>query len=188
MQPSVRSIDSLGIAFAPVYIALVSQIDLHPLRPCPGFSRPKPKPPKISKDFLFKDVISSKAARSESKEKRVTRSTLAVYLFTFSGANGEGYFCNTSGGAFQVNLPAGTAGSIISVQDLISYRNDREKLVEELTDIDLPTSFGDFSLKLFEDKVKGDHHLAIIKGKWKEDDDVIVRVHSQCLTGDIFQS
>ena len=78
--------------------------------------------------------------------------------------------------------------TIISVQDLISYRNDREKLVEELTDIDLPTSFGDFSLKLFEDKVKGDHHLAIIKGKWTEDDDVIVRVHSQCLTGDIFQS
>ena len=78
--------------------------------------------------------------------------------------------------------------SIISVQDLISYRNEREKLVEELTDIELPTSFGDFSLKLFEDKVKGDHHLAIIKGEWTEDEDVIVRVHSQCLTGDIFQS
>ena len=78
--------------------------------------------------------------------------------------------------------------TIISVQDLISYRNDREKLVEELTDIDLPTTFGDFSLKLFEDKVKGDHHLAIIKGTWTEEDDVIVRVHSQCLTGDIFQS
>ncbi len=78
--------------------------------------------------------------------------------------------------------------SIISVQDLISYRNEREKLVEELTDIELPTSFGEFSLKLFEDKVKGDHHLAIIKGEWTEDEDVIVRVHSQCLTGDIFQS
>tara|TARA_Y100001970_G_scaffold71613_1_gene90926 strand:+ start:354 stop:1565 length:1212 start_codon:yes stop_codon:yes gene_type:complete len=78
--------------------------------------------------------------------------------------------------------------SIISVQDLISYRNDREKLVEELTDIELPTSFGEFSLKLFEDKVKGDHHLAIIKGNWTEEEDVMVRVHSQCLTGDIFQS
>ena len=72
--------------------------------------------------------------------------------------------------------------SIISVQDLISYRNDREKLVEELTDIDLPTSFGDFSLKLFEDKVKGDHHLAIIKGTWTEDDNVLVRVHSVSYT------
>ena len=114
MQPSVRSIDSLGIAFAPVYIALVSQIDLHPLRPCPGFSRPKPKPPKISKDFLFKDVNSSKAARSESKEKRVTRSTLAVYLFTFSGANGDPYFglISTNSSIWSKNVSVDT-GSVL---------------------------------------------------------------------------
>ena len=78
--------------------------------------------------------------------------------------------------------------SIISVQDLISYRVDGEKLVEELSDIDLPTSYGDFSLKLFEDKVNGDHHLAIMKGAWNKDEDVLVRVHSQCLTGDILKS
>ena len=77
---------------------------------------------------------------------------------------------------------------IISVQDLISYRVDGEKLVEELSDIDLPTSYGDFSLKLFEDKVNGDHHLAIMKGSWDKDEDVLVRVHSQCLTGDILKS
>ena len=78
--------------------------------------------------------------------------------------------------------------SIISVQDLISYRVDGEKLVEELSDIDLPTSYGDFSLNLFEDKVNGDHHLAIMKGTWYKDEDVLVRVHSQCLTGDILKS
>ncbi len=78
--------------------------------------------------------------------------------------------------------------SIISVQDLISYKVDREKLVEELTDIDLPTIHGDFSLKLFEDKVNGDHHLAIIKGSWNQDEEILVRVHSQCLTGDILRS
>tara|TARA_Y100001970_G_scaffold41059_1_gene50641 strand:+ start:1239 stop:2444 length:1206 start_codon:yes stop_codon:yes gene_type:complete len=78
--------------------------------------------------------------------------------------------------------------SIISVQDLISYKVDREKLVEELTDINLPTSHGDFSLKLFEDKVNGDHHLAIMKGSWSKDEEVLVRVHSQCLTGDILKS
>ena len=78
--------------------------------------------------------------------------------------------------------------SIISVQDLISYRVDGEKLVEELSDIDLPTSYGNFSLKLFEDKVNGDHHLAIMKGSWDKDDEVLVRVHSQCLTGDILKS
>ena len=78
--------------------------------------------------------------------------------------------------------------SIISVQDLISYKVDIEKLVEELTEIDLPTTHGKFSLRLFEDKVNGDHHLAIIKGKWDKNDDVLVRVHSQCLTGDILGS
>jgi len=78
--------------------------------------------------------------------------------------------------------------SIISVQDLISYKVEKEKLVEELSDINLPTAYGNFSLKLFEDKVNGDHHLAIMKGEWKDGDDVLVRVHSQCLTGDILKS
>ena len=78
--------------------------------------------------------------------------------------------------------------SIISVQDLISYRVEREKLVEELSDIDLPTSYGDFTLKLFEDKVNGDHHLAIMKGSCGKDEEILVRVHSQCLTGDILKS
>ena len=78
--------------------------------------------------------------------------------------------------------------SIISVQDLISYKVEREKLVEELSDIKLPTAYGDFSLKLFEDKVNGDHHLAILKGCWNENEEVLVRVHSQCLTGDILKS
>ena len=78
--------------------------------------------------------------------------------------------------------------SIISVQDLISYKVDKEKLVEELTEIDLPTMHGDFSLRLFEDKVNGDHHLAITKGTWNKNEEVLVRVHSQCLTGDILRS
>ncbi len=78
--------------------------------------------------------------------------------------------------------------SIISVQDLISYKVDREKLVEELSDIELPTIYGDFKLKLFEDKVNGDHHLAIMKGSFDKNEDVLVRVHSQCLTGDILKS
>jgi len=78
--------------------------------------------------------------------------------------------------------------SIISVQDLISHKVDKEKLVEELTEIDLPTMHGDFSLRLFEDKVNGDHHLAITKGAWNENEEILVRVHSQCLTGDILRS
>ena len=77
---------------------------------------------------------------------------------------------------------------IISISDLIKYRKKTERLVQEISSVPFPTEFGDFTLKLFEDKVNGDHHVAIVKGDISKDDEVIVRVHSQCLTGDIFGS
>ncbi len=77
---------------------------------------------------------------------------------------------------------------IISISDLIKYRKKTERLVQEISSVPFPTEFGDFTLKLFEDKVNGDHHVAIVKGEISKDDEVIVRVHSQCLTGDIFGS
>ena len=80
------------------------------------------------------------------------------------------------------NLP------LITIADLIEYRRKHEKLIEELSNIPLPNKFGDFTLRLFEDKVHGDHHVALVKGNIADLDDVLVRVHSQCLTGDIFGS
>jgi len=77
---------------------------------------------------------------------------------------------------------------IISIADLIAYRKKYDKLVEQISTVPFPTHFGDFELKLFEDKVNEDHHVAIIKGNIKKSDKVLVRVHSQCLTGDIFGS
>ena len=77
---------------------------------------------------------------------------------------------------------------IISISDLIKYRKKTERLVQEISSVPFPTEFGNFTLKLFEDKVNGDHHVAIVKGDISVDDEVIVRVHSQCLTGDIFGS
>ena len=82
----------------------------------------------------------------------------------------------------EYNLP------LITIADLIEYRRKNEKLVEELSNIPLPNKFGDFTLRLFEDKVHGDHHVALVKGKFSHEDEVLVRVHSQCLTGDIFGS
>ncbi len=78
--------------------------------------------------------------------------------------------------------------SLITIADLIEYRRKHEKLVEELSNISLPNKFGDFQLRLFEDKIHGDHHVALVKGEISENDNVLVRVHSQCLTGDIFGS
>jgi len=77
---------------------------------------------------------------------------------------------------------------IISIADLIAYRKRYDKLVEQISHVPFPTSFGNFDLKLFEDKINGDHHVAIIKGNIDANDNVLVRVHSQCLTGDIFGS
>ena len=77
---------------------------------------------------------------------------------------------------------------IISISDLIEYRRRNDILVEEISSVPFPTINGEFTLKLFEDKVNNDHHVAIVKGDIVKDKDVLVRVHSQCLTGDIFGS
>ena len=77
---------------------------------------------------------------------------------------------------------------IISISDLIEYRRKYDKLVEEISSVPFPTHLGEFELKLFEDKINNDHHVAVVKGDIKQDLDTLVRVHSQCFTGDIFGS
>ena len=78
--------------------------------------------------------------------------------------------------------------NIVSISDLIEYRRKNERLVTEISSVPFPTEFGDFTLKLFEDRINGDHHVAIQKGEIKDDSITMVRVHSQCLTGDLFGS
>lgn len=77
---------------------------------------------------------------------------------------------------------------IISIQDLIAYRLKTETLVKKEVTINLPTQWGDFEMVAFTQLNTGDNHLAIIKGTWSEDEPVLVRVHSSCITGDIFGS
>lgn len=78
--------------------------------------------------------------------------------------------------------------SIITVKDLIKYRVSNEQLVTPVAEAQLPTEFGDFTLKVFANTVDGKEHVALVKGEWKEDESILVRVHSECLTGDIFHS
>ena len=75
-----------------------------------------------------------------------------------------------------------------TIQDLIAYRRKREKLVERLEVIDLPTDYGDFKLHLYRNRLDDKHHLALVKGDIQKDVPVLVRVHSECLTGDVFGS
>ncbi|MDZ7716198.1 MAG: GTP cyclohydrolase II [Balneolaceae bacterium] len=76
----------------------------------------------------------------------------------------------------------------ITIKDLISYRMKHESLVRKVVEVDLPTIYGDFTLHAFQERLTGEHHLALSKGNWTEDDPVLVRVHSSCITGDIFGS
>lgn len=74
----------------------------------------------------------------------------------------------------------------ITIKDLIAYRNENETLVHEVMDVGLPTMYGDFSLRAFEEKHTGDIHLALTKGSWTKEEAVLTRVHSSDLIGDIF--
>ena len=78
--------------------------------------------------------------------------------------------------------------SIITVKDLIAYRLHSEKLIQAVAEAKLPTDYGDFKLMVFANTVDGKEHLALVKGTWLPDEPVLVRVHSECLTGDIFGS
>ncbi len=77
---------------------------------------------------------------------------------------------------------------IISIEDLISYRLKTESLIEREVDVKLPTVHGNFDLVAYKQITNGQDHLALVKGEWNANEPVLVRVHSSCLTGDIFGS
>lgn len=77
---------------------------------------------------------------------------------------------------------------IITIESLIRYRREREKLVKRIVTTSLPTVYGDFTLHLYESILTKEHHIALVKGEVANKENVLVRVHSQCLTGDVFGS
>ncbi len=77
---------------------------------------------------------------------------------------------------------------IISIKDLITYRLQNESIIQREVDVHLPTQWGDFNLAAFKQTTTGEEHLAIYKGNWSKEEPILVRVHSSCLTGDIFGS
>ncbi|MCX6290978.1 MAG: bifunctional 3,4-dihydroxy-2-butanone-4-phosphate synthase/GTP cyclohydrolase II [Bacteroidetes bacterium] len=77
---------------------------------------------------------------------------------------------------------------IVSIEDLIAYRLLQESLIQKQVDVKLPTHLGDFTLHAYKQVTTGQDHLALVKGEWKKEEPVLVRVHSSCLTGDIFGS
>ena len=86
------------------------------------------------------------------------------------------------------NLPENTSLKICSIEALIKYRREREKLVEKVEIVEMPTEFGDFKLHLYRSALDDQHHLALVMGEVESVKNVMVRVHSECLTGDVFGS
>lgn len=77
---------------------------------------------------------------------------------------------------------------LISIKDLIEYRLKTDSLIEEIVRVDMPTRYGHFQLIAFKEKNTSNEHLALVKGEWKKNESVLVRVHSSCFTGDILGS
>jgi 3,4-dihydroxy 2-butanone 4-phosphate synthase/GTP cyclohydrolase II len=77
---------------------------------------------------------------------------------------------------------------LVTVEDLIEYRRRHEKLVERMTTVRLPTAYGEFTAVAFREVLTGKNHVALVRGEVEGREDVLVRVHSECLTGDVFHS
>lgn len=77
---------------------------------------------------------------------------------------------------------------LISIKDMIEYRLKQESLIKREESVQMPTAYGDFQLYAYQQTNTGDLHLALVKGEWAKDEPILVRVHSSCMTGDIFGS
>jgi len=127
--------------------------------------------------------------------RRAGHTEAAVDLARMAGLNPTGVLCEIlSADGTMARLPELVEFKerhqlkMCSIADLIAYRRTKEKLVEREQIIQLPTDYGDFELHLYRSTVDGEHHLALVKGQPENADAPLVRVHSECLTGDVFGS
>jgi 3,4-dihydroxy 2-butanone 4-phosphate synthase/GTP cyclohydrolase II len=127
--------------------------------------------------------------------RRAGHTEAVVDLMTLAGLKPVGVLCEIlkDDGSMArvpdlVEMARSYGLKMISVQDLIAYRRRTEQLVTMVAEAKLPSDHGDFVLRVFENRLDGKEHVAIIKGDVSDGNPVLVRVHSECLTGDIFSS
>jgi 3,4-dihydroxy 2-butanone 4-phosphate synthase/GTP cyclohydrolase II len=152
-------------------------------------------PSKDPEDLVQPGHVFPLRARPGGVLQRAGQTEAAVDLARLAGLNPAGVVC-------EIMKDDGTMARVpdlveycarhdlkmITVDDLIEYRRRTEKLVERLTSVRLPTAYGDFTAIAFREKLTGKHHVALVKGQVDGEEDVLVRVHSECLTGDVFHS
>ena len=152
-------------------------------------------PSKGPQDLVQPGHVFPLRARQGGVLQRAGQTEAAVDLARLAGPNSAGVVC-------EVMAEDGTMARVpdlvpycrrhglklITVADLIEYRRRHEKLVERMTSVRLPTAYGEFTAIAFRETLTGKHHVALVKGEVDGAEDVLVRVHSECLTGDVFHS
>jgi 3,4-dihydroxy 2-butanone 4-phosphate synthase / GTP cyclohydrolase II len=134
-------------------------------------------------------------ARNGGVLQRSGQTEAAVDLARLAGLSPAGVVCeimNDDGTMARVRDLIGYCTRhgllMVTVADLIEYRRKHEKLVERVVSVRLPTAYGFFQAVAYEEVLTGKHHVALVKGDVEGAEDVLVRVHSECLTGDVFHS
>jgi 3,4-dihydroxy 2-butanone 4-phosphate synthase/GTP cyclohydrolase II len=152
-------------------------------------------PSKGPSDLVQPGHVFPLRARQGGVLQRTGQTEAAVDLARLAGLNPAGVVC-------EVMADDGTMARVpdlipycrrhglklVTVADLIEYRRRHEKLVERMTSVRLPTAYGEFTAVAFREKLTGKHHVALVKGDVEGAENVLVRVHSECLTGDVFHS
>jgi 3,4-dihydroxy 2-butanone 4-phosphate synthase/GTP cyclohydrolase II len=152
-------------------------------------------PTAVADDLVQPGHIFPLRARSGGVLQRAGHTEAAVDLVKLAGCRPIGVICEImrDDGAM-ARLPELKKFAkkhrlkICTIEELIKFRRASEKLVEAIEVIKMPTDYGDFDLHLYRSKVDGQHHLALVRGEIAGKKNVLVRVHSECLTGDVFGS
>ena len=152
-------------------------------------------PTKAAGDLVQPGHVFPLRARDGGVLRRAGQTEAAVDLSRLAGLNPAGVVC-------EVMKDDGTMARVpdlvefcerhslkmITVSDLIEHRRRTEKLVERTTAVQLPTAYGEFTAVAYREKLTGKHHVALVRGEVEGAESVLVRVHSECLTGDVFHS
>ena len=152
-------------------------------------------PTAVANDLVQPGHVFPLRARPGGVLQRAGHTEAAVDLVTLAGGRPIGVICEImNDDGTMARLPELLKFAkkhrlrLCTIADLIEYRRTREKLVERVETVKMPTEFGDFEMHLYRSKLDGQHHLALVRGEVAGKSKILVRVHSECLTGDVFGS
>jgi len=152
-------------------------------------------PTAVTDDLVQPGHVFPLRAKSGGVLQRAGHTEAAVDLTVLAGCRPIGVICEImKDDGTMARLPALQKFArkhrlkLCTIADLIEYRRTREKLVDHVETVTMPTDYGEFDLHLYRSKTDGQHHLALVRGDVAGKKNVLVRVHSECLTGDVFGS